>query len=72
MNNSIIKKLTLKSKKTGQDFVAYQFSIGKYKSPLLFPSEVEQFYIDSMIKKSAHTDFQEGLTEAEEEEEYNQ
>lgn len=68
MNNAIIKKLTLQSKKTGKDFVAYQFSIGRYKSPLLFPSDVEQYYIDHMIEKTAHSDFQAGIAEAEEEE----
>lgn len=69
MNNAIIKKLELTSKKTGKPFTCYQFSIGKFKSPLLFPSEIETVYIDTMIKKNAHTDFQSAMAEAEEIEE---
>lgn len=57
MNNAIIKKVKGTSKKTGREFTAYQFSIGLFKSPLLFPTEIERQYIDAYVKKEAHEDF---------------
>ena len=68
MNNAIIKKIKGVSKKTGNEFTAYQFSIGKYKSPLLFPTEIERDYIDNYVKNSAHDDFQKSVYGAEEDE----
>lgn len=39
-----------KSKKTGKPYTAYRISIGKYKTPLFFPSEIELDYIKQYIE----------------------
>lgn len=46
-----------KSKKTGKPYTAYCVTIGKYKTPLFFPSEIELDYIKGYIKEQAHQDF---------------
>ena len=38
-----------KSKKTGKEYTAYCVAIGKYKTPLFFPSEVELEYIQNQL-----------------------
>lgn len=45
------------SKKTGKKWVGYQFVIGKYKTPLVFPSEIELDYIKKELRKSGVKDF---------------
>lgn len=47
-----LEKVTGKSKKSGKDYTAYRISIGKYKTPLFFPSEVELWYIESYLQKA--------------------
>lgn len=54
-----LKQVQGKSKKTGKSYTAYQIVIGKFKSPLFFPSEIEIEYIQRHLRKSAHTEFQE-------------
>lgn len=56
-----LKQVNGKSKKTGKTWTAYQIVIGKFKSPLFFPSEIELDYIKSHLRKSAHSAFQEDL-----------
>lgn len=46
-----------KSKKTGKTYTAYRVCIGKYKTPLFFPSEIELDYIKKHIETEAHKDF---------------
>lgn len=46
------------SKKTGKSYTAYCVSIGKYKTPLFFPSEIELDYIKSYIQKTERGAFQ--------------
>lgn len=57
--NGVIKlqEYNGKSKKSGNDYTAYRVCIGRYKSPLFFPSEIETLYIKSLIQKRAHEDF---------------
>lgn len=38
-----------KSKKTGKEWTGYRVAIGKYKTPLFFPSEIELDYIASVM-----------------------
>lgn len=47
-----LEKVNGKSKKTGKEYTAYRVAIGKYKTPLFFPSEVELWYIQSYIEKA--------------------
>ena len=37
------------SKKTGKEFIGYCVAIGKYKTPLFFPSPIELDYIMDYI-----------------------
>ena len=46
-----------KSKKTGKEYTAYRVLIGKYSTPLFFPSEIELDYIKNHIRQQAHEDF---------------
>ena len=46
-----------KSKKTGKEYTAYRVRIGKYVTPLFFPSEIELDYIKNVINEKAHKDF---------------
>lgn len=57
--NAIITFKTLKSKKTGQDFEALELKAGKYTT-ILFPSELEKYYLKQYITKSAHDAFKDG------------
>lgn len=52
-----LEEIQGKSKKTGKSYTAYRVSIGKYKTPLFFPSEIELDYIKNHIQQSAHADF---------------
>lgn len=45
------------SKKTGKKYTAYCVKIGKYRTPLFFPSEIELDYIQNHIQRQAHQDF---------------
>lgn len=56
-----LEQVTGKSKKTGKEYTAYRITIGKYKTPLFFPSEIELDYIKSYIQKQAHEEFGEDL-----------
>lgn len=49
------------SKKTGDPYTAYRVSIGLYKTPIFFPSEIELQYIKTYIQKQAHNEFKEEL-----------
>lgn len=40
-----LKEQTFKSKKNGKEYVGYYVAIGKYRTPLFFPSEIERDYI---------------------------
>lgn len=55
--NATITFKTLKSKKTGQDFEALELKAGKYTA-LLFPSDIEKYYLKEYITKNAHEAFQ--------------
>lgn len=57
--NATITFKTLKSKKTGQDFEALELKAGKYTA-LLFPTELEKYYLKAYITKTAHNAFQDG------------
>lgn len=57
--NAIITFKTLKSKKTGQDFETLELKAGKYTT-IIFPTELEKYYLKEYIKKSAHDAFQDG------------
>ncbi|MBQ3445814.1 hypothetical protein IJG29_03795 [Candidatus Saccharibacteria bacterium] len=52
-----LKQIVGKSKKTGKEYTAYYIAIGKYKTPLFFPSEIELDYIQRYIAERAHKDF---------------
>lgn len=61
MSNKItLKKMTGKSKRTGEDFTAYELKAGLY-STLIFPrTKVEAAYLDKFLKDEAHSDFKDG------------
>lgn len=42
-------QVTGTSKKTGKQFTGYQLQIGKFKGPLMFPSEIEIDYIQNYL-----------------------
>lgn len=46
-----------KSKKTNKTWTGYRVKIGKYTTPLFFPSEIELDYIRNHIREQAHQDF---------------
>lgn len=46
-----LKKVTGKSK-NGKEWVGYTVKIGRYQTPLFFPSEVELWYIEQYLEKS--------------------
>lgn len=52
-----LEEVTGKSKKTGKEYTGYRVLIGKYKTPLFFPSEIELEYIKRHIEQQAHEDF---------------
>lgn len=60
-----------KSKKTGKEYTGYRVCIGKYKTPLFFPSEVELIYIKSIIakdnRKAFQNEFDDEITDLDEE-----
>lgn len=47
--------------KNGKEYTAYYVAIGKYRTPLFFPSEIELMYIKSIINKQARDDFKKDL-----------
>ena len=53
-----LKQVQGTSKKTGKPYIAYYIAIGKYKTPLFFPSDIELMYIQSYLRKQAQKDFQ--------------
>lgn len=52
-----LEQIQGKSKKTGKEYTAYRVKIGKYNTPLFFPSEIELDYIKSHLQRQAHQDF---------------
>lgn len=54
--NITLKKVNLKSKKTGKDFQAYELKAGLY-STLIFPSPLEMEYLDRALIENAHKEF---------------
>lgn len=46
-----LKEVSGKSK-TGKDWSGYVVIIGRYQTPLFFPSDVERWYIDSYLKNN--------------------
>lgn len=46
-----LKKVTGKSKKTGKEWTGYVVKIGRYQTPVFFPTEVELWYIDQYMSK---------------------
>ena len=58
MSNKItLKKITGKSKRTGEDFTAFELRAGLF-STLIFPrTKVETAYLDKFLKEDAHADF---------------
>jgi len=53
----ILEEVQGKSKKTGKAYTAYRVKIGKYNTPLFFPSEIELDYIKEHIRDEARRDF---------------
>lgn len=47
--------------KNGREYTAYYVAIGKYRTPLFFPSEIELMYIKNQINKDARKSFQDDL-----------
>lgn len=56
--NIILKKVNLKSKKTGKDFQAYELKAGLYSS-LIFPSPLEMEYLDRVLLEDSRKEFAE-------------
>lgn len=52
-----LQEVNGKSKKTGKPYTAYRVCIGKYKTPLFFPSEIELDYIKTHLSDTAHNEF---------------
>ena len=52
-----LEEVTGKSKKNGKPYTAYCVVIGKYRTPLFFPSEIELDYIKNHLRKVAHEHF---------------
>ena len=52
-----LEQISGKSKKTGKEYTAYRVKIGKYATPLFFPSEIELDYIKNHIRQASHQDF---------------
>ena len=46
-----LKEQKFTSKKNGKEYVGYYVAIGKYRTPLFFPSEIELDYITSVLKE---------------------
>lgn len=53
-----LKQLQLKSKKTGKPFTAYVFEVGKFRSPIFFPSEIELMYIQKQLNGDDSDEFE--------------
>lgn len=47
-----LQEVTGKSKKTGKEWKGYCVAIGKYKTPVFFPSEVELWYIEKYLENA--------------------
>lgn len=52
-----LKQIQGTSKKTGKNYTAYYIAIGKYHTPLFFPSEIELDYIKNYLRKKSHSAF---------------
>lgn len=52
-----LEKVQGKSKKTGKPYTAYVVKIGKFRTPLFFPSEIELEYIEKRLKNKNKEDF---------------
>lgn len=46
-----LKQITGKSKKTGKDWIGYVVEIGRYSTPVFYPSEVELWYLQKYMEK---------------------
>lgn len=46
--------------KQGNEYIAYTIRVGEYVTPMLFPTELEQHYLDDVIKDMNHMDFKNG------------
>lgn len=56
-----LRKVTGKSKSSGNPYEGYQFTCGSYKSPLIFPQDdIVKDYLDTFIGEDAHSDFKRG------------
>ena len=51
-----LQKVEGKSAKTGKSYTGYKLVIGKYESPLFFPTRLESWYIDEYLKKQEEHD----------------
>lgn len=47
-----LKQVLGKSKKTGKEWTGYVVQIGRFETPVFFPSEVELWYIEQYLKKN--------------------
>lgn len=47
-----LKQVQGKSKKTGKEWTGYVVQIGRFQTPVFFPSEVELWYIEQYLKKN--------------------
>lgn len=46
-----LKQVIGKSKKTGKEWTGYVVKIGRYETPVFFPTEVELWYIEKYLEK---------------------
>ena len=46
-----LKEVQGKSKKTGKQWTGYVVNIGRYQTPVFFPSDVELWYIQQYMAK---------------------
>ena len=44
-----LKKIKAISKKTGKEFTGYVVSIGKFQTPMFFPTPIEQDYLEEFL-----------------------
>lgn len=58
----MICKIISGTSKKGKEYKALKINIGEYET-VLFPTKIELLYIEDYLKKQAHNDFQEGLTD---------
>lgn len=46
-----LEKVQGKSKKTGKDWTGYVVKIGRFTTPVFFPTDVELWYIEKYLAK---------------------